>query len=78
MLMESVQMSLFEENEKTRQLENEERQRNSNYNFSHVGERSSIKPNDPSESLQFGIVFTLTPIQKTKEELKLESDALIA
>ncbi len=78
MLMEFVQTSLFREMEKTLQLENEKRQQNSNYTFSHVGEGSSIKPNEPSKSLQFGIVFTLTPIQKTKKKLKLESDALIA
>jgi hypothetical protein len=64
--------------EKTCQLENERHQQYSNYNSRHVGEGSSIKPKESFKSLQSGIVFTLTPIKRIQEELKLESNALIA
>jgi hypothetical protein len=64
--------------EKMCQLENEKCQQDSKYNSSHVGEGSLINPKESFESLQFGIIFTLTPIQKIQEKLKLEYDALIA
>jgi hypothetical protein len=77
MLMEFVQVSFLEEMEKMHQLENVECQQDSNYNSSHVGEGSSVIPKESSEFVQFGIVFTFTPIMKIQEELKLESNALI-
>ncbi len=73
-----VQASFFEKREKMCQLENEECQQDSSYNSSHIGEGSLIKPKESFESLQSSIIFTLTPIKSTQEELKLEYDALIA
>jgi hypothetical protein len=78
MLMEFVQASFFEEMEKMCQLENEKCQHDSSYNSSHVGEGSLTKPKESFASLQSGIIFTLTPIKRIQEELKLEYDALIA
>jgi hypothetical protein len=69
MLMEFVQPSFFDEMEKMCQLENEKW---------YVGEGSLIKPKESFASLQSGIIFTLTPIKRIQEELKLEYDALIA
>lgn len=54
MLMESMQASLFEEMGKMCQLENEECQQDSSYNFSHVGEGFFIKPKESFEYPQSG------------------------